>query len=553
MDIVVKKIGNFQIHILQSYLVVTVYSILLMLSTIDAQSQEVKVAAVVTPRQIQLNEKATLELKISGNTQMKHIGSPTFNFLPDFLAVPLHSETTPRLVDDKINVTMAWVYELIPQQIGEINLSDIQFSYQGVSYLVNPGKIIVAASDTYWHNTTGGIHKVNAEVSNRKPYINEPILYRFRYLYTTVLPSLESPTPSIPAFPGFRIEELPDEKGTTVKVQGKTYIVQESVRRLYPKNAGQILIQPAKLKLPIKGNPKTLKTKSIPINVQPFPDVGKPTHFTGTIGPYNITAQVDHRKIEVRKALTLSLKIIGTGNINTVTPPKIPAIDGFRVNSQNITHTTNDGTRVYTYVITPITVGLHKIPKIKYAFFNPNTHTYQTTQTTPIPITVLPNPATEIEIESEFPWGILWSLMIVILITAVVLCGYLLFRAKSKTTNESASPDIPTSPAAQALSTLKTINSGETGTNSNAFGETLTRCIYKYLCERQDISYRQLNTAEIKKICTQIGVADTILNELIDILTKCDYYRFAPAPLPVDERNALIARAETIIYHIEDT
>ena len=547
------KIGNFQPPLMQSYLSVTTFSILLMLFTPTVQSQDVKVAAVVTPRHIQLNEKATLELTISGRTQMKHISSPTFNFLPNFLAVPLHSKTTPQLIDDKIAVTLAWVYELIPQKIGEIALSDVQFSYQGVPYFVNPGKIIVGAVDTYVNNTTGGIHKVAAEVSNPKPYLNEAIIYRFRYLYTTVLPTLEPLTPSLPKFPGFLVEELPDEKGATVRVQGTTFKVQEYVRRLYPQKTGQILIQPAQLKLPIKGNPKTLKTKSVPLNVQPLSEVGKPTNFTGAVGEYNITAQVDRKKLEVRKALTLSLQITGSGNIKTVTPPRIPANSGFRIDHQNIVNTTNDNTRVYTYVLTPLNVGILQIPIIEYAFFNPNKHTYQTTKTTSIPITVLPNPNDVIGSESDFSSWILWLLLLIPIIAGVGISGYLLYRAKSKLHSGSTMPDTPMTPAAQAFLTLNAINSDAPDTESTSFGEALTRNLHQYLCERQGIPYRQLNTAEVQEFCTHMGVSDTILKELIDILTKCEYHRFAPVPLSADERKVLVSRAENAIQQIEET
>ena len=545
------KIGNSEKPLLQSYLRLTLFSILLMLYTTDAQSQDVKVAAVVTPRHIQLNEKATLELTISGNTQMKHIGSPTFNFLPDFLAVPLHSKTTPQLIDDKIAVTMAWAYELIPQKIGEIVLSDVQFSYQGVPYLANPGKIIVAAVDTYVNNTTGGIHKVQVEVSNPKPYLNEAIEYRFRYLYTTVLPSLQPPTPSLPEFSGFLVEELPNEKGIPVQIQGKKFQVQEYVRRLYPQKTGQILIQPAQLKLPIQGNPKTLKTKSVALNVQPLPAVGKPVNFTGAVGQYNITAEVDRKKLEVRKALTLSLQITGGGNIKTVTPPKISAIKGFRINSQNLTNTTNNNTNVYTYALTPLKAGILQIPTIQYVFFNPTNGTYQTTQTTPIPITVLSNANDMVESESDFPSWILWLLLLIPLFLGVG--GYLLYRAKFKADSCSTIPDTPMTPAAQAFSALNAIDSGITDANSTTFGEALTRSLHQYLCERQGIPYRQLNTAEAQEICTQVGVSTPILKELIDILTKCDHYRFAPIPFSVDEQKSLISRAETVIQHIEKT
>lgn len=545
------KIGNFQKLLLQSYLSLTLFSILLMLFTTGAQSQDVKVAAVVTPRHIQFNEKATLELTISGNTQMKHIGSPTFNFLPEFLAVPLHSKTTPQLIDDKIAVTMAWAYELIPQKIGEIALSDVQFSYQGVPYLANPGKIIVAAVDTYVNNTTGGIHKVQVEVSNPKPYLNEAIEYRFRYLYTTVLPSLQPPTPSLPEFSDFLVEELPNEKGVPVQIQRKKFQVQEYVRRLYPQKTGQILIQPAQLKLPIKGNPKTLKTKSILLNVQPFPAAGKPPNFAGAVGQYNITAQVDRKKLEVRKAFTLSLQITGSGNIKTVTSPKIPAIKGFRINSQNLTNTTHNNINVYTYALTPLKAGILQIPTIQYVFFNPTNGTYQTTQTTPIPITVLPNANDMVENESDFPSWILWLLLLIPIFLGVG--GYILYRAKFKSDSGSTTPDTPMTPAAQAYSALNAIDSGLPDANSSAFGEALTRSLHQYLCERQDIPYRQLNTADVQEICTQVGVSTPILKELIDILTKCDHYRFAPIPFSVDEQKLLISRAETVIQHIEKT
>ena len=547
------KIGNSQMPSLYSYLSVTAFSLLLMLFTSGVQSKGVEVEATVTPRHIQLNEKATLELTISGNTQMEHIGSPTFNFLPNFLAVPLHSKTTPRLIDDKIAVTMAWAYELIPQKIGEIALSDVQFSYQGVPYLANPGKIIVGAVDTYVNNTTGGIHKVQAVVSNQKPYLNEAIEYRFRYLYTTVLPTLEPLTPSLPKFSDFLVEELHGEKDTTVQMQGKTFIVQEYVRRLYPHKTGQILIQPAQLKLPIKGKPKTLKTKPLPINVKPLPEDGKPENFTGAVGQYNITAHVDRRKLEVQNALTLSLQITGSGNIKTVTPPKIPDINGFRIDPQNLANTTKDNSRVYTYAITPLKAGILWIPKIEYAFFNPNKHTYQTTETTSIPITVLPDPNDAIDSESDFPSWVLWLLLLIPIFAGLGVVGYLLSRARSKPDSKLIMPNTLTTPAERAFSALNAIDSGKMDTQTTAFGEALTRILHQYICEQQDSSYRPLSTAEVQEIYTQIGVANSIIMELVDILTKCDYYRFAPVPLSADERKSLISRAETVIQHIEET
>ncbi len=547
-----KKIGNFQIPLLRTYFTIITFSILLMLFQTGAQSQDVKVEAVVTPRHIQLNERATLELTISGKTLIKHIGAPSFNFLPDFLAVPKHSNTTPRLVDDKVAVKMAWAYELIPQKAGKIALSDVRFSYQGVPYIANPGTITVGAVDTYVDISTGGIHKVQAEVSKKKPYLNEAIEYRFRYLYTTVLPTRESPTHSLPTLRDFLVEELSDETDTTTQMRGRTYQVQEYVRRLYPQKTGQILIQPAQLKLPIKGNAKTLKTKPLLLNVQPLPEVGKPAGFSGAIGKYNITAQVDPKRLEVRKALTLSLQITGNGNIKTVTAPKISPISGFRVEPPILAKIDTSHTRIYKYVLIPLKAGILQIPTIEFAYFNPNKEAYQTTKTKPVGITVIPNPSEGVEIESDSSSWALWLLLLIPLLVGVAIGGYLLYRAKSKPENTSTAPDTAMTPATQTFSALQSLESGKTDANATSFSETLTRILHQYLCERQDLPYRQLNTTEVEEICTQFSVSASILKELVDILTKCDYHRFAPVPLSTEDRKALISQTEAIIHRIEE-
>ncbi len=541
------KIGSIKIGLLHSYIILL--SLLLMLLSTGIEGKEVKVEASVTPRHIQLNEKATLELKISGNTLMKHIGAPSFNFLPDFLAVPLQSKTTPRLVDDKLTVSMAWDYELIPQKAGEIALSDVRFSYQGVPYIANPGTITVGSVDSYIDISTGGIHKVDATASKSKPYLNEAIEYRYRYLYTTVLPTRESPSHSLPDFSDFLVEELTNKVTTTTRLKGRTYYVEEYVRHLYPQKTGKILIHPAQLKLPIKGNPKTLKTKSIGLNVQPLPEIGKPKNFTGAIGEYNVTSQVDRRKLEVRKALTLSVHITGSGNINTVTAPRMTPNSGLRIDPPILAKSNGAKTRIYKYAIIPLRSGILQLPGIEFSYFNPKKDVYQTSTTNPISITVIPDPNDVVDIESDFSRRVMWSL-IGIPILVLAIGGYLIYRSKIRTKHVNQTVDLPMSASVQAVSALHSLDSG---VNATAFIESLTKILHQYLCERQGLPYQQLTAQGIENICEQIGVSESDQMELVDIITKCDYHRFAPVSLSADERKSLISRIETVINRIEGT
>ena len=532
----------------------------------------INVAAVVRPRHIQFGEKARLDLTISGETFIKHIEAPQFNFLPAFLAVPLHSETTPRLEADKIAVSMAWAYELIPQAIGDFTLSDIRFAYQGTPYFANPGSIRVSGADTYVDVSTNAIHQVEAVVDTSEPYLNAPLTYTFRYLYTAVLPTRESPAPLLPSLTDFRVEEISTLPSQTRQIRGKTFWVEEHVQKLYPQKTGQIVIEPAELVLPLRNGRKTLKTKSLKLTVQPLPEAGKPQHFSGAIGEYQISAQIARGWVEVGSALTLSVRVSGRGNMKTVTAPKLPPILGVIVNGPTLTEDSTSTSLAYTYALIPSQRGMLRIPAIEYTYFDPNRAVYATTQTTPIPVSVRLNPNAMAEDETGgSPW-LLWMILLAILIVALGIGGYLWYRTgfvipMRKEPNAETGTDTPegsglrkrtaqateaepVTPASQAREALERLTNSGTTQNATTFANALAQTLYQYLEGTLALSQRNIDTA--RQVCAHAGISEPILDELTDLLTKCDYHRFAPVPLSADERNTLIARAETIINEIEN-
>lgn len=546
--------------------------IVFILLATKAQSQEINVAAVINPRQIQLDEKARLDLTLSGDTAIAHITAPKFNFLPAFLAVPLDSKTTPRLASNKIAVSMAWTYELIPQAIGDFSLSDVRFAYQGNTYFANPGSIRVSGADTYTDVSTRSIHQVEAEVSTTEPYLNAPLTYTFRYLYTAVLPTQASPTPQLPTFPDFLVEELPPLSPQTQRIRGKTFWVQEQVRRLYPQRTGQIIIEPATLLLPIPRGQKTLKTNPLKLTVQPLPETGKPLQFSGAVGEYQISAQVDRSAIEAGRALTLSVLISGRGSMQTVTAPKLPAIPGVVVNGPNLVESPVPTTRTYAYALIPSRSGTLRIPAIAYIYFDPSRAVYATAQTTPIPVSVRPNPNDVVSVDTAPSRWRIWVIVLAVLLLGVLVAGFLWYRTgfqrstdatvntttgtgrvdngepkgrKRQRTETEVTP--PVSEARDALTALA--RNGTTGT-ATGFANALAQTLYQYLEGTLGLTQRNIDTA--REVCMQAGVSERILEELVDLLTQCDYYRFAPVPLTANERSTLITRTEAVISNIEN-
>ena len=564
-----KRIGKLQIFQSSNLLIFFVGIVFIILPTV-AQSQVVNVAAVVNPRQIQLDEKARLDLTISGDTAITHIEAPKFNFLPAFLAVPLHSETTPRLESNKIAVSMAWAYELIPQAIGDFSLSDVRFAYQGNTYFANPGSIRVSGANTYTDASTRSVHQVEAEVSTTEPYLNAPLTYTFRYLYTAVLPTQGSPTPQLPPFPDFLVEELPPSSPQTQRIQGKTFWVQEQVRRLYPQRTGQVVIEPATLILPIPRGRKTLKTNALKLTVQPLPEVGKPAQFSGAVGEYQISAYVDRSAIEAGRALTLSVHISGRGSMQTVTAPKLPAIQGVVVNGPNLVEGATPTTRTYAYALIPAQSGTLRIPAIAYIYFDPSRAVYATAQTTPIPVSVRPNPSDAVGVDTASSPGWIWVILFAVLLLGVSVAGFLWYRARFQRSKDTA-VDAPhrtvaindgepkgrkgrraetetAPPISQARDALIALARNDAADAATTFANTLAQTLYQYLEDTLGLAQRNINTA--REVCMQAGVSEQILEELVDLLTKCDYHRFAPVPLTANERSTLIARVEAVISKI---
>ena len=538
---------------------------------VPARPLTINVAAVVKPRHIQLGEKARLDLTISGDAFIKHIEAPKFNFLPAFLAVPLHTETTPRLESSKIAVSMAWVYELIPQAVGDFSLSDVRFAYQGSDYFANPGSIRVSSADTYIDVSTRSTHQVKVSVNISEPYLNAPLTYTFRYLYTAVLPTQESPTPRLPTFPDFLVEALPTQPPYTQQIRGKTFWVEEHVRRLYPQKTGQIVIKPATLLLPIPRGRKTLTTGPLKLNVQPLPEIGKPPHFSGAVGEYQISAQVDRTSVETGSALTLSLQISGRGNIQTVTAPKLPAVTGVVVNGPNLAEDSTPTNRTYAYALIPARTGTLHIPAIAYVYFDPSQAVYATTQTTPIPVSVRPNPNDAAGTETDTSVWRIWVTLLVILIVMLAVAGFLWYRTRSQIIRDAAvnpgtatrtldnsgttargqqrTETEPTTAASLAHDALMQLAYSNTTDEATAFANTLAQILYEYLADTLALTQRNIDT--VREVCVQSGIAESIREELLDLLTKCDYHRFAPIPLSTDERRTLIGRSEGVISNIE--
>ena len=564
-----------------------------------AYSQDITVSADITPKIISLNETATLRVTVSANQQLGNIAPPKLNALPEFNVSYGGSSSQYNLTSNQISVSVTWTYVLRPKKVGQFTVSPIQISHGNKTYTADPISIKVlpqstkpshneSTQDTFTDALSSSTHKVEASVDNSHPYVNEQIIYTFRYLYTARIPSFNSPKYTPPSLRQFWTTELERKRAQRQMIDGTLYWIEEIRVGLFPITAGRVTIEPAKLSLPLstgRGRPQSsnvLITNPVKVDVRPLPQQGKPTNFVGTVGQYRIHTQTDRQTIEVGDGFTLRVQVSGTGNIKTVPTPTVPTFPNMAIYDPQITDAIGivdskvRGSRTYEYIVIPSTEGNWTIPAIDYPYFDPESESYQIAQTVPITVNVLPSPngtvgttpahTTQSDIhllkqdiryikpdslklsdQHLQPYKRISFWVVQTLPIVVVLLVWFYRQGQAKRDPKQLREQYAAKNALQIIEDAKKHPTAE----PTVFYSALASALYQYIGDIFDVSPGGLNPGLVRQRCEEAGFLESAIAEIVDTLTQCDYVRFAPvAANPTDMEDAL-NRARASINEIE--
>lgn len=222
----------------------------------------------------------------------------------------------------------------------------------------------------------------------------------------------------IPEMQGFWVEEVPSSGSPQVEQRtrnGEQYTT-AVVRRVVvvPTGPGRRTMEPLGIDAQVRvrrggGDPfdrifggglfgttvETLRVESEPltIEVDPLPP-GRPEPFSGVVGDLVVRSEVDRSEVAANEAVTLTVRVSGSGSIRTVAPPELDLPDAFEVfppeTSEMIRTSVGgiDGTKTFEYVLIPRAPGNHTIPPIRYGYFDDRTDAYRVAEAPAIPIRV---------------------------------------------------------------------------------------------------------------------------------------------------------------------
>lgn len=590
-----------------------------------AWSADIQITTSVDRTVIGLNETFTLEVTLSGDKANK-AGQPQIPDLSAFATYMGSSGTSQniQIINGRMSVSISYSFTYMTTQLGKFTIPAVTVQFNGSSYSSNPIEIEIVSSrsgqppgsaaprtpaPSIDQPLTPGTDEnlfLRAVVSKRRIYVNEPVMLSYK-IYTRVTVT-QYGINKLPETAGFWVEEYPlgNQPPTHEEIyNGKKYIVAEIKRQvLFPTAAGTKSVGPMQIECNVRvqtqrrsifdsffDDPffgrsvtKAIASNPITIEVMPLPESGKPANFSGLAGQFNLSANVDKQTVKTNEAMSLVVKISGTGNIKMVPTPVLEVPPDFEKYEPKISENINraesgiSGNKTFEYVLIPRYPGLHRIKPVFFSFFDLASKSYKTLSTPEFIIDVqkgsdefltttsglskeevklvgqdirfiqLASPEFEkigVYAYRQFGFLLLFILPVVMVAAAVAYRQHLdrlsenVAYARSRRANQIAM---------KRLRKAKKLLSEKT---QKPFYAEIAKSLMGFLGDKFNISAAGIITDQVEELMKARNIDSQVIQQYLACLQVCDYQRFAPATARQEDMEKFFDQAREAIIALE--
>jgi hypothetical protein len=252
---------------------------------------------------------------------------------------------------------------------------------------------------------SGSELSLRLSLSTREVYVGQPITATLK-LYTRINLSgiNELKYPDLKGFLREDIETPPLKSLESEVIDGVQYgtgVLQRFV--LYPQISGELLIDTVQITALVQqrtsGNDPffndpffdnffsnvttvamKVSTKPVIISVKPLP-APQPADFHGAVGSFELTSSLSKTDVDVNDAITYTLTLRGTGNLNLAGEPVINFPQGIEKYDPKVTvksSGTASGTKTFEFLLIPRNTGTFELPPVSYTVFDAAQEKYTT-------------------------------------------------------------------------------------------------------------------------------------------------------------------------------
>lgn len=137
---------------------------------------------------------------------------------------------------------------------------------------------------------------------------------------------------------------------------------------------------------------ETLISPAVTLEVEDFPQEGRPDGFSGLLGPLQVSASVDQTSPRVGDPIQLTLRLQGEGLSPQSTLPawekEVESLTAFKCFGNDPLLPEEDGSLLLQRTLRPLRPGPQEIPSINIPFYDPQKREYGVATSDPIPLSV---------------------------------------------------------------------------------------------------------------------------------------------------------------------
>ena len=581
-----------------------------------------QVIRVSTPSRVEAGENFRVSFKVTTQDVDDFRSGLHSTDVVEVIAGPYtSSESSFQMVNGHTSSSssITYTYTLYAAKSGVYNIPAAHARVGGKQISSRPAKVTVVGSAQGRGNNSPKMHEddnyqphmkaagsaisgrdlfIKVSANKKKVYEQEPILLTYK-VYTLVdLTQLEG---KMPELTGFHTQEipLPQQKSFHIeRVNGKPYrTVTWSQYVMYPQMTGKMEIPSITFKgIVVQQNrsvdpfeaffnggsgyvevKRNIVAPSIKIDVLPLPH--KPANFSGGVGKFNISAQLNKNELKAGDPLSLRIVVGGIGNLKLIKQPVVNFPKDWDKYDPKVTDKTKltsnglEGNMIYDILAVPRNQGHYTIPPVELTYYDTSLNQYKTIKTQSFEIEVAKGDGSrssvvdyskdqpkdikdikkgEAELHSvdNFFFGSVGYMMSLLIPFAAFVALLVIFRKRAidnadlvKMKGKKANK-IATKRLRQANKLMLT---GKT----NEFYDEVLRALWGYVGDKLNMPAEKLSRENISEKLQSHNVDDNTISKFLSAIDDCEMMRFAPGD-PEGNMNKTFESAMTAIMEIEN-
>tara|TARA_B100001741_G_scaffold144325_1_gene119077 strand:+ start:149 stop:1897 length:1749 start_codon:yes stop_codon:yes gene_type:complete len=540
-------------------------------------------------------------IKFTVNAKAKDFKSPNFQGLRILSGPNSSSSSSYSFVngESKSEITTTYSYYVSASKEGNYTISSASVNANKKTISSNPLTIKVVKGKKQENNNIEKNLFITVNTTKKNIIVGEQIIVSYKLHTRLELENTElSQLPNLNGFWKKDLESSSRFKREVIDgIPYNTAIIKKTV--LTAQKSGKLEIDPIKVTCSIRitnqrnrrdpfanffntynVKEEIISSKKITINVKDLPSP-KPSNFSGGVGNFEISSKTDKNELNANDALTYTIKLTGTGNIELIKPFIIDFPKDFEVYDPKITEKIFQGgnkrsIKTFEYLLIPRYKGDYKIPSYNFSFFDTKQKKYVTKKTQVHNINVLKSNNDEGNITSfsqqkiesinndinyiknstifsektnqTISLNVLYFLFFLPLILMVLLSIILSVRNKNPLNLIDKKHKLAKKIASKRL---KKANEFLNTKNYDRFYEEIEKSLWGYFSDKFKVDIINLSKDSINDYFTKHQISKDVKNQFIDLINRCELERYSPVSNKSEQVNSLLSEAEKIIINVE--